>query len=249
MSLTRRTFLGSAAVLAAPAILPAWRAPDDLDRIDAFFAGHFGCSTADLNGTRTVVVPHRVSCSQGVVVFRHAASCIISVPHTVPEIERSMLRAAEPEEASDVRFLTKIFPVGADRVYGPSEIAFADRRFFTSGSSRARRLGVEDAPRLSRLFDWPQLAPYRCRLPLFGLFEGGDLVAAAGYCVVGKEVAVVDVRSHPEHPEEGLKREVVRAAVNHAFDQGLIPAWGKSSTPGFRPYGVTRGVEIYEIEF
>jgi GNAT superfamily N-acetyltransferase len=266
-SVTRRNFLGSVAAVAAPALLPAslFSAPERLRRIDAYWAEFFGCSVQDLHRDKTVVVTHKaLERYEGALVFRHAPSCIISVPDTVPEVERAKLRRAPPAEASDPGFLSQVFQVDAEKVRGPAGIGFADRADFTPMASPARLLGDADEAAIRRLADrcgeavWQHSRLYPSRGSMVGLFQGGDLVAASGYLVIKDLIALVGVVIHPEWRGRGLGRRVVKAAMQDAFDQDLVPAWrtppsddravalGRSL--GFGPYADTVDVPLFQDE-
>jgi GNAT superfamily N-acetyltransferase len=267
MSMTRRRFLTNAAVVAAPALLPSslFAAPDPLGKIDASWAEYFGCSVRDLHGDRTVVVPHKELWKYpGAFAFRHAESCIVSVPHTVTEVERSALRAATPAQVFDSDFLAKVFVVRPELVRPPVQLLVADRAAFTPVASEARLLGHDDLEAIEMLaircknLLWycPDLSPSRVML---GLFQGSVLVAASGYLVVKKVFASISVLVQPEHWGRGLERMVIPAAVGDAFEKGLVPCWyapeakkpalalGRSL--GFQPYASTMVVQLQEDEF
>ena len=274
---TRRHFLGTAAAVAATTFVPApifgrdkmrrvMPAPDTLRKVDAFWSAYFGCSPQHLNEARTLVVSHRALAGyDGVLVFRHAHSCIVSVPDSVPEIERSKLRTAQPTEASDPRLLGKAFAVSTDRVQGPAWLGIADRSVFTPVRSKARILGDADAPAIERLalgcdeLAWTQSRLLRVQKPLFGLFEGGDLVAVSGHVVLGDVLAYIGVITHHAHRGRGYAKSVVSAAMNGALEKGFIPMWRTpvsneaaitvARSLGFQPYATTIDVQITEDEF
>jgi GNAT superfamily N-acetyltransferase len=268
---TRRNFLGGVAALAAPSILPPSlfgnAAPDSLSKIDEYWAGYFGCSPRDLKEPRTLVLPHRAlaRCDR-VLVFRHGASCIVSVPHFVPEIERSRLRAAGPEEACDPRFLSRVFLVDADRIRGPVGLAFADRGASIPMPSEAGLLEDAYSAEIESLV-------YRCKKSIwyrlmfepywgpttYGILEGSRLVAMSSYLVFGELFASIGALVDPERRGRGLGKKVVHAAMKGAFEKGLIPALrtALSDEPvvalgrslGFRPYAFTMDVQLCEEEF
>ncbi len=279
MSMTRRRFLGNVAAVAAPALLPTslFTAPDPLDKIDAYWAEYFGCSVRDLRGDRTVVLPHKaLERYDGVYVFNHGASCIVSVPHHVPEIERSQLRGADPAKVLDPGFLSRVFQIHRSRIHDPYELGFADRADFPKVAPRTLLRGDKtlETRRLSSGPDkyaldllahfcrdprWQRSCQSRFQGSMFGLFSGGTLVAASGYqaiqnCIAATE-AIVDLDWHGR----GLRRRIVHAAMEDAFDKGLVPFWctprrderdlAGSRSLGFRPYATTMSIQLQEEEF
>jgi hypothetical protein len=279
MSMTRRRFLSNAAAVAAPALLPSslFAAPDPLGRIDAYWAEYFGCSVRDLHGDRTLVLPHKALARfDGVYVFRHGASCIVSVPHHVPEIERSQLRSADPAKVFDPGFLSRVFQVRRDRIHDPYELGFADRADFPKIAPRTllrgdknietRLLGSDrDKMALDLLAHfcrdprWQRSCRSRFQGSMVGLFSSGTLVAASGYEAIQHCIAAIDAIVDLDWHGLGLRRRVVHAAMKDALDKGLVPFWctplrdardvAGSRSLGFRPYATTMSVQLQEDEF
>ncbi len=210
--------------------------------------------------------PHRaLQGYDGALVFRRGEACVVSVPETVPEIERAKLRAAAPEQVFDPKFLAKVFVVSTDRVTGPAWIGIADRSDFKPARGGARLLGAADKAAVLRLAEgcgemaWKQSKLVADREPLFGLTEGSEIVAAAGYLVMGGLVAYIGVITHPGHRGKGHSRAAGAAAMEFAFERGLVALWrtpeanapalaiGKSL--GFQPYARSYDVQLLEDEF
>jgi ribosomal protein S18 acetylase RimI-like enzyme len=240
--------------------------PETLKRVDAFWASYFGCTPEDVNGRKTLVVSHNVLQGyDGALVFRHADACIVSVPDTTPEIERSKLRAAEPAQAFDPKFLARVFVVSTDKVAGPAWLGVADRGDFKAVPTSARVLGDEDEPALERLAEgcgemaWKQSKLLQVRKPLYGLFQGKDLVAVSGYVVMGNALAYIGVIAHPQHRGKGHAKAVVSAAVNDALAKGFVAQWrtpesnegavALAKSLGFQHYASTYDVQLVEDEF
>src|SRR6185295_13398122 len=87
----------------------------------------------------------------GALVFRRKDACIISVPATTPEIERSKLRAAKPAEAFNPAFLAKTFVISTDKVTGPAWVGFADKSGAKLAKSDARILTTMDEAAMREL--------------------------------------------------------------------------------------------------
>ena len=265
---TRRHFLGGVAAIAAPALLPGSlaAAPDRFRKVDESWAEYFGCSTQDLSRAGTLVVPHKALVGyDGVLVFRHAAACIISVPDSVPEIERSKLRAAGPAEVFDPGFLAKVFLVRPESVRGPLWIGIADQDSFKPVQSGARLLGDADEPALMRLAEgcgelgWSRSRMKRQPKPIFGLFQGKDLVAVSGYLVIGNGFASIGMLTHPAQRGKGYRKAVASAAAADAISKGYVALCrtlesekervALARSMGFHPYASALDVWLAEDEF
>jgi len=239
---------------------------DTLKKVDAYWADYFGIQPSDITGQKTLAVPHNALAGfEGALVFRHGDACIISVPESTPEIERSKLRAAQPAEAFDAKFLGRVFVIDPDKVTGPAWLGIADRTDFKSATSSARILVDADEQAVEKLADgcgehaWKQSKLLQVRKPLFGLFVGKDLVAVSGYVVLGSVLAYVGVITHPGHRGKGHAKAVVSLAVADAFSKGYVAQWrtpeanegavSLAKTMGFQHYASTYDVQLVEDEF
>lgn len=240
--------------------------PDTLRKVDAYWASYFGLPVSEFTGRQTLVVPHSTLAGyDGALVFRHGDACIVSVPDSVPEIERAKLRAAPPGEAFDPKFLAKVFVLGTDKVSGPAWLGIADRVDFKSTRSAARILGDADEPAIERLAEgcgelaWKAAKLLQVRKPLFGLFQGPDLVAVSGTIVLGNVLAYIGVITHPAHRGKGHAKAVVSSAVADAFSKGYAVQWrtpqanegavALAKSMGFQHYASTYDVKLVEDEF
>jgi len=240
--------------------------PDTLKSIDAYWSGYFGCTDADLNGKATKVFTHQaLGTFDGALVFRRKDSCIVSVPATTPEIERSKLRAAKPAEAFNAAFLAKTFVISTDKVTGPAWVGFTDRGGFKPVKSDARLLTSKDEAAMRELAEgcgetaWKQSKIAVDRQTNFGLFAGGKLVAASGYLNLAGTLAYIGVITHPEHRGKGYARMVASVCMAHALENRLFPMWRTldaheaavklAGTLGFEKYAATLDVQLTEDEF
>lgn len=276
-SMTRRRFLRAMAAAAAPTLVPAGAlgmtprdprppSPASVRRVDEYCAGYFGCSPRDFSQARTLVLPHEALRGyDGVLAFRRGESCVVSVPDSVPDVDRANLGRLAPAEAFDPRCLSAVFLVRPEKVGSPARLGIADRDSFTPARSGARRLEDRDEDALWSLAGqcgerlWCKIRYYTEPRPLFGLFRGKDLVAIAGYVVVGNAVAHMGTLVPRANRGKGYEREVMSAAVADAVGQGhvalgrtspeteMTEAWGGSL--GFHPYASTLKVEIEEDTF
>jgi GNAT superfamily N-acetyltransferase len=241
-------------------------ATDSLRKVDAFWAGYFGCAPEDLHGSKTLVVPHAaLQGYDGVLVFRHGSACIVSVPETVPPVEREKLGAATPERAFDPEFLAKAFVVWKDRISPPAWVGVCERAEFKPASTTARLLTARDSDAIQRLAEgcgelaWKASKLVLDREPNFGVFVGNDIVAASGYLNMGGVLAYIGVVTHPQQRGKGHAKAVVSATMNYAFEKGLVPMWRTPASHeaaiavarslGFSPYAFTLDVQLTEDEF
>jgi len=240
--------------------------PDSLRRVDEFWAGYFGCAPEDLNGSKTLVVPHAaLQGYDGVLVFRHGSACIVSVPDAVPPVEREKLQGAPPERAFDPEFLSKTFVVWKDRISPPAWVGTCDKADFKPVATSARLLTARDADAIQRLAEgcgelaWKASKLVLDREPNFGVFSGNDIVAASGYLNMGGVLAYIGVVTHPQHRGKGHAKAVVSATMSYAFERDLVPMWRTPASNeaavavarslGFRPYAFTLDVQLTEDEF
>jgi GNAT superfamily N-acetyltransferase len=241
-------------------------APDSLRKVDAFWAGYFGCAPEDLNGSKTLVLPHAaLQGYDGVLVFRHGGACLVSVPDVVPAVERAKLAAAPPDQAFNPEFLAKTFVVWKDRVSPPAWVGICDRADFRPVPTTARLLTARDGDAIERLAEgcgelaWKASKLVLDREPNFGLFVGNDIVAASGYLNMGGVLAYIGVVTHPAHRGKGYAKAVVSATMNYAFERGLVAMWRTPASNesaisvarslGFSPYAFTLDVQLTEDEF
>lgn len=240
--------------------------PDTIRKVDGFWAGYFGCAPEDLNGRKTLVLPHKaLEAYDGVLVFRHADACLVSVPEVVPEIERAKLRTATPAQAFDPDFLAKTFVVWKDRVSPPAWVGVCGKEDFKPVPTTARLLTPDDEAATLRLAKgcgevaWKQSKLASDRNTNFGLFEGSEIVAASGYLVMGGLLAYIGVVTHPDHRGKGHAKRVVSSSMQHAFGKGLIAMWRTphanetaiklAGSLGFSRYASTHDVQLTEDEF
>jgi hypothetical protein len=239
---------------------------DTLKKVDAYWASYFGCALEDLNGSATRVFTHAALADyDGALAFRHGDACILSVPESTPEIERSKLRAAKPAQVFDAQFLARVFVINSDKVTGPAWVGVADRSSFMPMKSEARLLTAADEAAMRELAEgcgetaWKQSKIAVDRQTNFGLFVGGKLVAASGYLNMGGLLAYIGVITHPARRGKGYAKSVVTASMTHAIEKNLFPMWRTvdahetavrlAGAMGFQKYASTLDVQLTEDEF
>jgi len=100
--------------------------------------------------------------------------------------------------------------------------------FRPMGLERARRLGMDDLPALSRLYmhgGADAFAPYQLEQGVFyGCWDGDDLIAVAGTHLVAPQervAAVGNVFTHPAHRRRGLGAAVTSAVTAELLERGM----------------------------
>lgn len=232
-----------------------------LKRVDSFWAGYFGCVTEQLWAPGTVVVPHAALRGfDGVLVFRRDPGCIVSVPDSVPEPSRWKLRGVSPEKAFDPEFLAKALVVWPDQVSPEGWVGVCRPEDFTPVPSGARFLTEYDLPEIRNLarelgepVGWG-LDPSSDREATFGIFEGGELIAASGYVNLSETLAYIGVVTHPRFRGRGHAKAAASACIEYALDLDLVPIWrsltsnrgavAAARSLGFRPYAFTLEVRL-----
>jgi len=243
-------------------------APESLRRIDAYWAAYFGCRPGDFQAPGTRVLPHAALMGYpGVLAFRRGPSCVVSIPEMLPRRLVDEIAARPPAGAADRDFLAGVFGNDVDTVTGPAWLGVADRGDFHPVPDPAVRLldVGRDTPALRRLAEacgelaWRQSKIVFDRHPLFGYFEGEEVMAASAYAVLGGVLAYIGVVSHPAHRGRGYGRSVVTASMDHALGKGLLCQWRtlRSNGPaislarklGFQEYAETVDVRLIESYF
>jgi GNAT superfamily N-acetyltransferase len=239
---------------------------DTLKKVDGYWSSYFGCTLEDLNGSATRVFTHAALGSyDGALVFRHGDACIISVPESTPEIERSKLRAAKPAQAFEAAFLARAFVINSDKVTGPAWVGVTDLTAYKPMKSAARLLTAADEAAMREMAEgcgetaWKQSKIAVDRQTNFGLFVGTKLVAASGYLNLGGQLAYIGVITHPDHRGKGYAKSAVTASMSHALEKGLLPMWRTleahetavqlAGSMGFQKYASTLDVQLTEDEF
>lgn len=239
---------------------------ETLRKVDAYWSSYFGCTLEDLNGHSTRVYTHAALAGyDGALAFRHGEACLVSVPESTPEIERSKLRAASPAQAFDPAFVARVFVISQDKVTGPAWVGVADRAALKPAKSDARLLTGSDEAAMREMAEgcgetaWKQSKIAVDRQTNFGVFAGPKLVAASGYLNLGGLLAYIGVITHPSFRGKGYAKSVVAASISHALERNLIPMWRTleanetavklAGAMGFQKYASTLDVQLTEDEF
>lgn len=242
--------------------------PEALRKIDSYWAAYFGCRPEDFQKPGTRVLPHAALMGYpGVLAFRRGPCCVVSIPEMLPRRVVDEISRRSPGEVLDRDFLASVFGNDVDTINGPAWLGVADAGDFRPAphpSVKLLDLG-RDMAALRRLAEacgelaWRQSKIVFDRHPLFGCFEGGEIMAASAYAVLGGVLGYIGVVSHPGHRGRGYGRAVAAASMEHALGRGLICQWRTlgSNGPaialarrlGFQEYAGTVDVRLLESYF
>ncbi len=243
-------------------------APESLRKIDAYWAAYFGCRPEGFDAPGTRVLPHAALMGYpGVLAFKRGASCVVSIPEMLPGRVADEIARRPPDGALDRDFLAGVFGDDVDTITGPAWLGVADKTDFRPAPDPAVKLldVGRHTPALRRLAEacgelaWRQSKIVFDRHPLFGCFEGENVMAASAYTILGGVLAYIGVVSHPAHRGKGCGRAVVTASMDHALERGLLCQWRtlKSNGPaislarkmGFQEYATVVDVRLVESYF
>jgi GNAT superfamily N-acetyltransferase len=198
---------------------------------------------------------------RGVYVFRRGYGCIVSPPQQWRALLRDALMGRTPEAAFDVALLQSILGADAQSVIGPAWIGIADDADAARVVPQGARLledrdkaAVLELQRASGATDWEHGAIEPDRSPIFGVFEGAALLAAASYEAWGERVSAVGIVTHPRHRRRGCASVVAAAAVAHGLARKQVMLWQtlEANAPsmaiarklGFQPYSRTIAIRL-----
>jgi GNAT superfamily N-acetyltransferase len=203
-----------------------------IDRIEQFWASHFGCSTAVLRGPGITVLPNPRNM---IWVFRYQDACLWHVPQKmVPAFTAALRGPQSAEQVFSEEFIRATVGPALARMLGPCPIACCDAQTFHRGhiSPNCRQLGPADSAAIDRLAQacgpeaWEHGGVDPATHPgVFGYFEDGRLCAASSYETWGGTLAHVGLVTAPDVRGRGLGKIVATAATAHALERGLVPQW------------------------
>jgi GNAT superfamily N-acetyltransferase len=232
-----------------------------LERVRAYWTAQLGFDPDRANGVLIARPEGTLTGYNGVYVFRHGYSCIISPPAEYRVALRDALARSSPDAAFNISTVTAALGSAAGEVVGPAWIGVADEEDFRPAEgAHARALQASDRPAVLALrdaagpHDWDVSAIEPERAPIFGVFERDALLAASSYESWGEHVRAVGVVTHPRHRGHGYGRAVATAATAHGLKQRFVMLWQtlESNAPsmaiartrGFQPYARTIAIRL-----
>ena len=239
-------------------------APSTLGRVDEYWADFFGCTPGQLRSERPMVVPHAAQLADywGIYLQSFGGAPVASLPHALHERCAGVIAsAASPGLDADERW-NRLPGLTLTAVIGPAWVGYADAETLRAapGLDQVRPLAAADEPQIDALRDacsaeeWAQAGSPEEKLELAGAFDGGGLVALAGYEVWGDRIAHLYVVTHPARRGRGHGRAAVHHAATQAMARGLVPQYRTlvSNEPsravaaalGFEPYATSLALRL-----
>lgn len=201
-------------------------------RIDAYWAGFFGCQIEDLHASNTLVVPHAALADYaGAYLMRTTEACIISVPGYLMSQTVDQLGILPPTDAFDAAVVSRRFGSTVERVIGPAYQGYVDGGAFRPvGRRETRVLDERDTLALHHLAEacgeeeWGHCGIGNDdRQVVFGCFDGDELAAAGMGEPRNGALWHIGIVTHPSYRGRGYGRAVVSAIAAYGLDLGLIP--------------------------
>lgn len=242
-----------------------------LGKIEEYWTSTLGLEPGDLRRSGISVVRHgpRLDTYRGAYLLRRpverGAALVISVPPGLVDYARAVVQRAAPDEVFTPRFLDSMFGPAIDRIMGAVWLAYADQSDLRPIETReARLLGERDEAALRRLAlacdedEWVQGGIMLDHPPVFGIYRGAELIAAATSEPRGLYLANVGVVTHPAYRGQGYGKAIVAAASRHGFTDGYIMQYqalhantasiGIARALGYQEYGATLSVRLRHTE-
>jgi hypothetical protein len=197
-----------------------------VQRLRDHWFGELGCEESDLTKNGLIVMPHGTSLVgyAGYLFFKHRHLCVASVPAAELADVHARLDGLAIEQVFCVESLQELFADRIARIIGPAQILqIRQASFRACHGEESRVLATEDTPELRRLL--AECAPLEAEhsalhegLPcLVGVFRDQNLVAAAGYEILGGSVAHIGALSAPAERGRGFASQAISLATEQAF--------------------------------
>jgi len=204
-----------------------------IETADQYWSSSLGCQREALYKRYTLIVPDDESNNfYGIYCFLRNQALIVAV-------SRDLLDAFHPRaenwfhaDVLDEERFRRLIDHPIDRIIGPAFIGYTDRTIFRPVSvGGVRFLGGEDIEALKTLqaacsaFEWEHGGSRLGEQPVVGAFDGGRLVAVAGYQIWDSGIAHISVIAHPQYRRYGYGKAVVSELTEEALNRGLVPQY------------------------
>jgi GNAT superfamily N-acetyltransferase len=242
-------------------MIAAMTSDASLDAVRAYWTAQLGFDPELASGVIIARPEGTMGGYQGVYAFRHGYSCIISPPAAWRARLTKALAGKTFEQAFDVAVLRTALDGGAAQSIGPAWIGCADESDVAAAEASAvRLLQPRDRAALERLreacdaTEWEHSAIELDRVPVFGVYEGPALAAAASYEPWGERLRSVGFITRAELRGRGYGHAVAAAATSHGIAAGHVMIWQtlEGNAPsmavarrlGFQPYARTIALRL-----
>jgi hypothetical protein len=235
--------------------------PESLHTIDAVWAARIGCDATAFRGDGLTIVLR--DDFERVYSVRRGRASVVLTPPRHEEALRDGLARRPAADCVDPAVMRRTIGGEVRGVVGPAWIGFADTTDLVAlAESEARALTPADAGALERLrtacdeTEWEHSGIAPQSTPVFGVFQGEALVAAASWELWDDAVAHIGVITHQRRRGRGHGRAVAGAIASYALSRGYIAQWQTlmSNAPslaiaralGFRPRFETLSLRLTE---
>jgi GNAT superfamily N-acetyltransferase len=233
--------------------------------IDAFWCACFNCAADALTapGVRVVSQGGDLGGYRGAYTFRRQEACILAVPPEWVARTTEAARNLAPGQLFMPDALADLFGDAVERVIGPAYRGYADETDLRPAETYGARLltdSPDDHAALAAVraacteIEWAHSAPDPELGPIFGVFDGMRLLAAASYERQAERLLHIRVLTHPGFRGRGLGRGAVSALCQHGLVAGGIlqyqallenmPSLKIARALGFQAYAQTIAVRL-----
>lgn len=204
-----------------------------IETVDQYWSSSLGCQRESLYAHGTVVAPDAESSDfHGIFCFLRNQALIVAVSPDLVAAFRARAEGWCQADVLDIERFPHLIDHPIDRIIGPAFIGYTDRTIFRPVSvGGVRFLGGEDIEALKTLqaacsaLEWEHGGSRLGEQPLVGAFDGGRLVAVAGYQIWDSGIAHISVIAHPQYRSYGYGKAVVSELTEEAINRGLVPQY------------------------
>lgn len=238
--------------------------PETRQRLDAYWAGVFGCAEAGLRPHVPAVLPRREDDGfRGVYAMELGAAPVALLSRRLIDTHASRVAAVLASGLDGgVDPWSVVFGDEVDAVVGPAALLCADAGTFRPlpPSDAVRLLTRDDLPHAEALrractpTEWEHGGSAVGHDVAAGSFAGGELAALAGFEVWGEAIAHIAIVAHPAHRGRGHAAAAVSRVAAEALERGLVaqyrtlesnaPSLAVAQRLGFQPYARSLAVRL-----
>jgi GNAT superfamily N-acetyltransferase len=224
-----------------------------LVRVRDYWAADLEVGPEALEHEGVTVAPGRFS---SIFVFQTGRATVVSTPPAHFELISTIVEHADAGALLDEEWWRAAIGDLIGRAIGPAYLGYADTdELGADGPHPAPMLDLAQRGELDRLAEavgeeaWEHSGLGKSVKPVAACWRGGQIVAAAGYDLLGGVLAHIGVASDPAVRGLGYGRSAVAAIARQALDTGLLAQYRtlEANTPsmaiahalGFHRYATT----------
>jgi RimJ/RimL family protein N-acetyltransferase len=233
----------------------------NLIAIDKYWSGMLGCSVDELNNKQPSIVV-KVWSEERVLLFLKEQLCCLAMPQSLLDQLATKLELNNPDEIFNISSINQIFNNYIDKIIGPAYVGYADETDLIAQRQDNKIKLINDETKSALInfsksvneLDWEHSGIEIDQPPIFGYFEGEEILSAASYEIWGDSIAHIGLVTLPTKRGNGLGKLIVSATADYAINQGLIaqyrtlesnlPSIAIANRLGFQAYAKTIAVRI-----